>query len=77
MADNVDFITTRADHLYGRKAVLDSHIDVLSTFYAGSTNHFNVTDVRLLQPNVAMAQIRAVLESPAVQSRASTKPPTR
>ena len=65
MAENVDFITIRADHLYGRQAVVDSHIDVLSTFYAGSTNHFNVTEVRLLRPDVALAQIRAVLESPS------------
>ncbi len=65
MAENVDFITIRADHLYGRQAVIDSHVDVLSTFYAGSTNHFNITDVRLLGADVALAQIRAVLESPS------------
>ena len=65
MAENVDFITIRADHLYGRQAVIDSHIDVLSTFYAGSTNHFNITDVRFLRRDVALAQIRAVLEAPS------------
>ena len=65
MGENVDFITIRADHLYGRQAVIDSHIDVLSTFYAGSTNHFNMTDVRALGVGVALAQIRAVLESPS------------
>ena len=40
MAEDVDFITIRADHLYGRQAVVDSHIDVLSTFYAGEHQSF-------------------------------------
>ena len=65
MAENVDFITIRADHLYGRQAVIDSHIDVLSTFYKGSTNHFNIEAIRLLRDGVALAQVRAVLESPS------------
>ena len=65
MAEDVDFITIRADHLYGRQAVVDSHIDVLSTFYAGSTNHFNVEAVRMLRDDVALAHVRAVLEAPS------------
>ena len=65
MADNVDFITIRADHLSGRQAVIDSHIDVLSTFYKGSTNHFNIEAVTLLRSGVALARVRAVLESPS------------
>ena len=65
MAEDVDFITIRADHLRGRQAVIDSHLDVLSTFYTGSTNHFNVEAVRMLREDVALAHIRAVLESPS------------
>ena len=65
MADDIDFITIRADHLYGRQAVIESHIDVLSTFYVGSTNHFNVESIRMLRNNVALAHVRAVLESPS------------
>ena len=65
MAENVDFITIRADHLYGRQAVVNSHVDVLSTFYKGSTNHFNVEAVRSLRDGVALAHVRAVLESPS------------
>ncbi len=64
MAENVDFITIRADHLCGRQAVIDSHIDVLSTFYAGSINHFNVESIRMLHNDVALAHVRAVLEAP-------------
>ena len=65
MADDIDFITIRADHLYGRQAVIESHIDVLSTFYVGSTNHFNVESIRMLRNDVALAHVRAVLESPS------------
>ncbi len=65
MSENVDFITIRADHLRGRQAVVDSHIDVLSTFYAGSTNHFDVESVRQLRDGVVLAHVRAVLESPS------------
>lgn len=65
MAESVDFITIRADHLRGRQAVVDSHLDVLSTFYAGSTNHFNVESMRLLRKDVVLAHIRAVLEAPS------------
>ena len=65
MADDIDFITIRADHLYGRQAVIESHIDVLSTFYVGSTNHFNVESIRMLRNDVALAYVRAVLESPS------------
>ena len=65
MSENIDFITIRADHLYGRQAVIDSHLDVLANFYKGSTNHFNVQAIRMLRSDVALAQIRAVLESPS------------
>ena len=65
MAENVDFITIRADHLRGREAVVDSHKDVLSTFYAGSTNRFHVESLRMLREDVALAHVRAVLESPS------------
>ncbi len=65
MAENIDFITIRADHLQGRQAVIDSHLDVLSTFYAGSTNCFHVETLRMLREDVALAHIRAVLESPS------------
>ena len=65
MADAIDFITIRADHLQGRQAVIDSHLDVLANFYAGSTNHFHVEALRMLREDVALAHIRAVLESPS------------
>ena len=65
MSENIDFITIRADHLYGRQAVIESHLDVLSTFYKGSTNHFNIQDIRMLRSDVALAHIRAVLQSPS------------
>ena len=65
MSEDIDFITIRADHLYGRQAVIDSHLDVLATFYAGSTNHFNVEALRMLREDVALAHVRAVLESPS------------
>ena len=65
MSEDIDFITIRADHLQGRQAVVDSHLDVLATFYAGSTNHFNVETLRMLREDVALAHVRAVLESPS------------
>ena len=64
-SENIDFITIRADHLYGRQVVIGSHLDVLANFYKGSTNHFNVQAIRMLRSDVALAQIRAVLESPS------------
>ena len=65
MSENIDFITIRADHLYGRRAVIDSHLDVLSTFYKGSTNRFHIQDIRMLRSDVVLAHIRAVLTSPS------------
>ena len=65
MADNVDFVTIRADRLHGRQEVVDSHLDVLKTFYKGSVNRFNVQSVRLLRDSVALVHVRAVLESPS------------
>ena len=65
MAENADFITIRADHLHGRREIVASHVDVFRTFYAGSTNHFNLESVRLLREDVALAHVRAVLDSPS------------
>ncbi len=54
LSEDVDFITIRADHLRGRQAVVDSHLDVLSTFYKGSTNHFKVESIRQLRDGVVL-----------------------
>ena len=65
MAENADFVTIRADHLRGRQAIIDSHTGVFTNFYAGSTKRFSMESVRMLREDVALAHVRAVLDSPS------------
>ncbi len=74
MAEDIDFITIRADHLRGRQAVIDSHLDVLSTFYAGSTHRFNVHTPRMLREDVPWRTSGRSWSHRAARWKAGTRP---
>ncbi len=65
MAEDADFVTIRADHLRGRKAIIDSHAGIFSTIYAGSRNRISLESARRLGETVALVHARSVLEAPA------------
>ena len=64
MTEDADFVTVRADHLRGRKAIVDSHLNIFSTIYAGSRNQITLKSVRRLSEHVALVHARSVLEAP-------------
>ena len=64
MAEDADFITIRADHLRGRRAIVASHAGIFATFYAGSRNSLRLESARLLGEDVALLHVRSVLEAP-------------
>ena len=64
-ADDADFVNIRAEHFRGRQAIAAGHAGILSTVYAGSTNRYTVEAARLLDDNVALVHVQAVLDVPA------------
>ena len=64
-ADDADFVNIRAEHHRGRVAVAAGHRAILSTIYAGSTNHYTIEEARLLDANVALVHVEAVLDAPS------------
>ena len=64
MAEDADFVTVRADHLRGRQAIVESHIGIFSTIYAGSRNRITLESVKQLSDSVALVHARSVLEAP-------------
>ncbi len=65
MTEDADFVTIRADHLHGREAIVDSHLGIFSTIYAGSRNQIILDSVRQLSKTVALVHARSILEAPA------------
>jgi uncharacterized protein (TIGR02246 family) len=62
---DADFVNVRAEHRRGREAIAAGHDAILRSIYAGSVNRYSLESVRLLRPDVALAHVHAVLESPA------------
>ena len=62
---DADFVNIRADHFQSRDAIAAGHDAIFRTIYAGSVNRYKVESVRLLRPDVALAHVHAVLNSPA------------
>jgi len=64
-AVDADFVNIRAEHHRGRAEIAAGHAAILRTIYAGSTNHYTVKTARLLQPDLALVHVHAVLDAPS------------
>jgi len=65
MAEDADFVTIRAEHFRGRKAIAAGHAAIFRTIYAGSKNRFTVESARVLREGVALVHVKSVLDAPA------------
>ena len=63
-ADDADFVNIRAEHFRGRDAVAAGHTAIFRSIYAGSTNRCTLESARLVRPDVALAHVHALLDSP-------------
>jgi uncharacterized protein (TIGR02246 family) len=63
-AADADFVNIRGEHFRGREAIAAGHTAIFRTIYAGSTTTMSLETVRLLQPDVALAHVRSVLDAP-------------
>jgi len=63
-ADDADFVNIRAEYFRGRDVIAAGHAHIFRTVYAGSTNRYTLESARLLRPDVALAHVHAVLETP-------------
>ena len=63
-AVDADFVNIRAEHHHGRAGIAAGHAAILRTIYAGSTNHYTVASARLLEADVALVHVQAVLDAP-------------
>jgi uncharacterized protein (TIGR02246 family) len=64
-AVDADFVNVRAEHHRGRAAVAEGHAIILRTVYAGSTIRYAVETARLLDADVAVVHVQAILDTPA------------
>ena len=64
-AVDADFVNIRAEHHRGRAEIAAGHAVILRTIYAGSTNHYTIEAARLLQADVALVHVQAVLDAPS------------
>jgi len=62
---DTDFVNIRAEHFRGRAAVAAGHVAILRTIYAGSTNHYTIETARLLDTDIALVHVQAVLDAPS------------
>jgi uncharacterized protein (TIGR02246 family) len=60
-----DFVNVRAEHFRGRTAVAAGHAGIFRSVYAGSTNRYTVEAARLLDPDIALVHVQAVLDVPS------------
>jgi uncharacterized protein (TIGR02246 family) len=63
-AADADFVNIRGEHFRGRPAIAAGHAAIFRTIYAGSTNRCTMEAARLLQPEVALVHVRALLDAP-------------
>ncbi len=61
---DADFVNVRAEHHKGRAAIATGHAAIFRTIYAGSTNRYTVEAARLLQDDIALVHVNAVLDVP-------------
>jgi uncharacterized protein (TIGR02246 family) len=64
-AADADFVNIRAEHHRGRPAIAAGHAAILRTIYKGSTNQYTLETARLLDANIALVHVRAVLDVPS------------
>jgi uncharacterized protein (TIGR02246 family) len=62
---DADFVNIRAEHHRGRAAIAAGHAAILTTIYAGSTNRYTVETIRLLDHDVVLVHVDAVLDVPS------------
>jgi uncharacterized protein (TIGR02246 family) len=63
-ADDADFVNIRGEHFRGRPAIAAGHAAIFRTIYAGSTTQLTVEAARLLRPEVAVVNVRSLLDAP-------------
>jgi uncharacterized protein (TIGR02246 family) len=56
-ADDGSFTNIRGSVFYGHQAFEDRHVEIFSTFFKGSKLTMSVTKIRLVRPDVAIADI--------------------
>jgi uncharacterized protein (TIGR02246 family) len=63
--EDADFVNIRAEFHHGRAAIAGGHLGIFRSIYAGSRNQYSVRSARLLQTDVAVAHVDALLDVPA------------
>jgi uncharacterized protein (TIGR02246 family) len=63
-AGDADFVNIRAEHHRGRTEIAAGHAGIFRTMYAGSINHYTIEAARLLQADLALVHVQAVLDAP-------------
>jgi len=63
-ASDADFVNIRGEHFRGRDAIAAGHTAIFRSIYAGSVNRYTLESARLVRPDVALAHVHAVLDSP-------------
>ena len=63
-ASDADFVNIRGEHFRGRDAIAGGHTAIFRSIYAGSANRYTLESARLVRPDVALAHVHAVLDSP-------------
>jgi uncharacterized protein (TIGR02246 family) len=61
-SDDAIFIHVYGGQLDGRAAIEGAHHRILTTFYKGSRNHYDVRSVRFPRPDVALVLLEAKLQ---------------
>ena len=61
---DADFVNIRGEHFRGRDAIAGGHTAIFRSIYAGSANRYTLESARLVHPDVALAHVHAVLDSP-------------
>jgi uncharacterized protein (TIGR02246 family) len=64
-APDADFVTIRAEHYRGRKAIAEGHAAIFRSIYAGSSVRYTVEAARLIRPDTALLHVRSALDAPA------------
>lgn len=62
--ENADFTTWFGLHLKGRKAIAEGHQWVFNAVYPGTRYEFEIRDLRLLKPDVAVVHLNASIIDP-------------